>query len=165
MEGRLLCANREALEMLRSLGEAVKWGNVPEEICKLCNQLRNVPRHSGTRSGDDPDDASLEGRTDLPSSLRVFSLGNSGGNQNPTHLMVLIEHIQKRHEVDPERAKREFGLSRRELEVLRLVCKGMKNREIAEQICICEYTVKDHIKKIMKKMKVGSRSEIVALLR
>jgi len=64
-----------------------------------------------------------------------------------------------------DKLKKEFCLSDREMDVVRLVCQGLSNRAIAEKLFISEYTVKDHIKKIMAKMKVASRNEMVAVLK
>jgi ATP/maltotriose-dependent transcriptional regulator MalT len=53
------------------------------------------------------------------------------------------------------------ALSRREIEVLRLVYCGMTNREIAEQSFISTNTVKTHIKKIYGKLDVTTREEAI----
>jgi len=53
------------------------------------------------------------------------------------------------------------GLSRREVEVLRLVYSGMTNREIAEQSFISTNTVKTHMKKIFGKLGVTTREEAI----
>ena len=79
--------------------------------------------------------------------------------------MVLMERIVEKHQVDIDKARREFQLSKREAEVVRLICQGLANREIAENLFISEFTVKDHIKNVMRKMRAGSRNEIVALLK
>jgi two-component system, NarL family, response regulator LiaR len=50
-------------------------------------------------------------------------------------------------------------LSERETEVLRLVARGMSNKEIGDKLFICETTVKTHVKKIMRKLGVPSRTQ------
>jgi two-component system NarL family response regulator len=52
-------------------------------------------------------------------------------------------------------------LTPRELEVLRLVARGMANREVAEQLYISENTVKNHIRNILEKLHLHSRMEAV----
>ena len=52
-------------------------------------------------------------------------------------------------------------LTSRELEVLRLVAKGMSNREIAEDLYISENTVKNHVRNILEKLHLHSRMEAV----
>ncbi len=52
-------------------------------------------------------------------------------------------------------------LTPRELEVLKLVAKGMSNREIGDQLFISENTVKNHIRNILEKLHLHSRMEAV----
>ncbi|MGH2662255.1 MAG: response regulator [Actinomycetota bacterium] len=52
-------------------------------------------------------------------------------------------------------------LTERELEVLRLVAKGLGNREIAKDLYISENTVKNHIRNILEKLQLHSRMEAV----
>jgi len=53
-------------------------------------------------------------------------------------------------------------LSAREIDLVRLVVKGLRNREIADRLCISEGTVKVHLHNIYEKLNVDGR---VALLR
>ena len=50
-------------------------------------------------------------------------------------------------------------LTARELEVLRLVARGMSNRDIAKELFISENTVKNHIRNILEKLQMKSRME------
>jgi DNA-binding NarL/FixJ family response regulator len=52
-------------------------------------------------------------------------------------------------------------LTERELQILRLVAKGLGNREIAQQLFISENTVKNHIRNILEKLQLHSRMEAV----
>jgi len=53
----------------------------------------------------------------------------------------------------------ETQLSERELEVLRLVGRGAANKEIAAALFLAEGTVKNHVTKILIKLKVGDRTQ------
>jgi len=53
------------------------------------------------------------------------------------------------------------ALTTRELEVLKLVAKGMSNREVAEGLFISENTVKNHVRNILEKLHLHSRMEAV----
>jgi NarL family two-component system response regulator LiaR len=50
-------------------------------------------------------------------------------------------------------------LSERELEVLRLLAQGNSNREIADQLCITEMTVRAHVSNILGKLHLASRTQ------
>ncbi len=55
-------------------------------------------------------------------------------------------------------------LTRRELEVLRLVAEGRTNAGVAATLVISEGTVKQHVKHILRKLRVGNRAEAVSRL-
>jgi DNA-binding NarL/FixJ family response regulator len=53
------------------------------------------------------------------------------------------------------------ALSPREIEIVRLICKGLRNKEIAGKLFINEGTVKIHIHNIYKKLDVDGRMDLV----
>jgi DNA-binding NarL/FixJ family response regulator len=58
-------------------------------------------------------------------------------------------------------ATRAPRLTDRELEVLKLVARGLNNRDIAKELYISENTVKNHIRNILEKLQLHSRMEAV----
>jgi DNA-binding NarL/FixJ family response regulator len=52
-----------------------------------------------------------------------------------------------------------YVLSDRETEILELIAKGMRNKEIASHLSIAEKTVKNHVSNILKALQVNSRTE------
>ncbi len=52
-------------------------------------------------------------------------------------------------------------LTARELQVLKLVARGLSNREVAEELFISENTVKNHVRNILEKLHLHSRMEAV----
>ncbi len=62
----------------------------------------------------------------------------------------------------PQSAKPGAGadaLTEREIEVLRLIAKGLNNREIAERMVISEKTVKTHVSNILGKLRLEDRTQ------
>ena len=55
------------------------------------------------------------------------------------------------------------NLTAREIEVLKLVAAGNRNREIAEKLFISEDTVKGHVRHIMEKLGAQDRTQAVAI--
>jgi DNA-binding NarL/FixJ family response regulator len=54
------------------------------------------------------------------------------------------------------------GLTRRELEVLRLVAEGRTNKAIADALVLSERTVDRHVSNILAKLRVSSRAAATA---
>ncbi|MBW3602533.1 MAG: response regulator transcription factor [Actinobacteria bacterium] len=52
-------------------------------------------------------------------------------------------------------------LTKREMEVLTLIARGMNNRDIARELFISENTVKNHVRNILEKLHLHSRMEAV----
>lgn len=84
---------------------------------------------------------------------------------NPSMAAKLINEfasLAKREETE-ERAQQVPAprLTDREMEVLRLVARGLNNRDIAKELYISENTVKNHIRNILDKLQLHSRMEAV----
>jgi HD-GYP domain-containing protein (c-di-GMP phosphodiesterase class II) len=62
------------------------------------------------------------------------------------------------HRVPPVRRERPAGLSRREVEVLRLLARGLANRDMAELLYLSPDTVKHHIQHIYNKTGLSTRA-------
>ena len=54
-------------------------------------------------------------------------------------------------------------LSQRELQILRQMALGKSNKEIGQVLYISEYTVKNHVKSILKKLNAIGRTEAIAI--
>ena len=71
--------------------------------------------------------------------------------------------------IQPEVAERltnrmfQPALTNREIEVLRLLARGMRNKEIAGELKISDETAQGHVKNILAKLSVHDRTEAVAV--
>ena len=63
---------------------------------------------------------------------------------------------------DPDRIRR--ALTEREKQILRLVCDGLSNAEIAGRLGISPETVKSELKRIFRKIEVKNRTQAAVLL-
>jgi len=63
----------------------------------------------------------------------------------------------------PQTPKNLFGLTRRELEIVRAIGEAMSNKDIAVHFGISEYTVKHHLTRIFDKIGVYSRLELAMM--
>ena len=62
---------------------------------------------------------------------------------------------------EPPAGARASKLTRREQQVASLVARGLTNRQIATELSISEYTVANHVAKILRKLGLGSRTQII----
>lgn len=94
--------------------------------------------------------------------LRGVRRGEAPLSRDLTHVMV-----DALHGLDERQRARELAarLSDRESEVLVLVARGARNREIADALSISEFTVKRHVQNILHKLGLASRSAAGALYR
>ena len=81
-----------------------------------------------------------------------------------------IRRVYKGHQSIPpyiaDQLVRRVGratLTTRELEVLRLVALGLKNKEIAEKLFISDYTVRNHVINVLEKLGTRDRTEAISV--
>jgi DNA-binding NarL/FixJ family response regulator len=84
--------------------------------------------------------------------LAVIRAVHAGNRRVPAEVAArLAEHLG------------EENLTERELEVLRLIREGNKNKQIADQLSISENTVNFHIKNLMDKLRANDRTHAVTI--
>jgi DNA-binding NarL/FixJ family response regulator len=72
----------------------------------------------------------------------------------------LLEALHESAPPEDKQAKKQFGLTGRELDVVGTIVSGFTNREIAEKFSISEQTVKHHLRNIFDKLGVSNRLEL-----
>jgi len=137
--GDALVALRRALEIWRELDAPYEIARVRSSIGLACRAMED---HDSAALELDAARRAFETLGAVPDRARVASLGapadTTGGPANS------------------------YGLTGRELEVLRLIAGGRSNREIATQLFISEHTVARHVQNIFSKLDVSSRAGATA---
>ncbi|MEO8609551.1 MAG: response regulator transcription factor [Chloroflexota bacterium] len=91
---------------------------------------------------------------DLVNTIRIIYLGSTVLSGEIAQLVLHPTELKP---------QRDFGLTQRELEVLKLVAEGLNNGEIAQKLIISPSTVKFHITNLCQKMQVQTRVEAIVL--
>ncbi len=76
-------------------------------------------------------------------------------------LLTEFATLARRDEEEPPRQVPAPKLTDREMQVLKLVARGMNNRDIAKELFISDNTVKNHVRNILEKLQIHSRMEAV----
>ncbi len=100
-------------------------------------------------------------KDDLPELVEAVRLGiEKRALRLQTRLVIQSNGAER--VIDMIGIQREFGLSEREIDVVKCVCQGYANKEIAERLFISELTVKGHLKNIYQKMRVHNRTTLAS---
>ncbi len=111
-----------------------------------------------------------DGDADIQRAMRAGASGYMLKSMPMEQLLGVIRsvHAGKRH-IPPEVAVRlaehmgDEDLTTRELDVLRLIRDGYRNKQIADQLSISENTVNFHIKNLMDKLQANDRTHAVTI--
>jgi DNA-binding NarL/FixJ family response regulator len=88
----------------------------------------------------------------------VYLEKSSGAAHLAQALRALVHPESENHDSKPPTSEK---LSRRQLELLKLLDRGMSNRELAEHMQISEHTVKVHLWRLFRRLAVKNRSQAV----
>ena len=154
-EGAVVSATREAEAWLTELDVMLGWGAgtipLPFEINAYAARVRAAHR-DGAR------DAVPRGRLRTRSGLWLLMHGSL--LPETSQLAVIIEPA-KAADVAPLIVEA-YGLRPRELDVTRLIARGLGTSQIAAELHLSPHTVRDHVKAVFEKVGDSSRGELVA---
>ena len=112
----------------------------------------------------------FEGDVEIQRALQAGARGYLLKNMPPSELLDVIRQVHAGKKRIPAAIASQLAehmsdetLTEREVEVLREVANGNRNRTIAEKLFISEETVKVHIKHIMEKLGAADRTQAVAI--
>jgi len=81
-------------------------------------------------------------------------------NINGTHfLLAALRNLAPKHGF----ALPPVGLTKREIECLRLIARGSSDREVGRKLGISQSTAHEHFETAKKKLKVSTRAEAIAI--
>jgi DNA-binding NarL/FixJ family response regulator len=112
----------------------------------------------------------FEGDVEIQRALEAGARGYMLKSMPPKELLEVIRQVHAgKKRIPPEIAAQiaehisDEDLTDREVEVLREIAGGNRNRDIAEKLFITEETVKVHIKHIMEKLGASDRTQAVTI--
>jgi DNA-binding NarL/FixJ family response regulator len=100
--------------------------------------------------------------SDFVAALRIVAAGEA--LLSPAVTRRLLERFADRlPRTDDARNAALRELTEREVEVLRLIARGLSNRQIAEHLALAEPTVKTHVSHVLDKLDLRDRAQAVVL--
>lgn len=82
-------------------------------------------------------------------------------SENCRLFMISIDEMNGTRRIDKDGIKEIYHLTKREMDIIPHIFKGLRNAEIAQRLFVSEITVKKHIQHIFRKMGVKNRTALV----
>jgi predicted ATPase/DNA-binding SARP family transcriptional activator/DNA-binding CsgD family transcriptional regulator len=151
-------------ELAGSMGEDLRaarlWG--------AAEAIREAVGHSWSPTEcllHEPRLLAARSRLDEKTWVAAFAEGGAMTLEEAVDYALSEEEIDSPGTPTPEQASttaRPSALTRREQEVAKLVARSLTNRRIAKALVLSERTVDNHVRNILKKLNLSSRSEVAA---
>jgi DNA-binding CsgD family transcriptional regulator len=164
--GHLLFMNHDAQRLIRPLQPTTTRENgtclIPEEIHTVARDL--IGRLMRCDHPKDCEHIQVERlcfTADQRLLLRGLCIPDEPLTRN-SRLLVIIETLTPRLDCPAENIQQRYHLTEREQMVIIYLMLGFTNKEIASRLNLSEYTVKEHLKRIMHKTKTTTRTGLLA---
>ena len=96
---------------------------------------------------------------DSPPEMLLQAIHDVYRGASSLHPTIARKLIRELNQPPPDLPPTEEPLTRREMEVLRLVARGLSNQEIATELVISEGTVRIHVSNILGKLHLANRTQ------
>lgn len=116
----------------------------------------------------------ITGHGDIPMAVRAMKIGAIDFIQKPYNPQQLLETVQQAINTDLERRRQQANhedlaarfeqLSPRERQVAELVCRGLPNRRISEELEVSPKTIEVHRARVMEKMRAATLADLVQMM-
>ena len=164
--------NQEATKILTYSSAAIKENEPFPEILSLCSKWKNLLNKKSKKMAASDKDSEHE-KSSTPIFLEMIK---SGRRRYVVRGMVLLGQKSETEEVNylflldritPEKINipfiaRQWQLSPREQDIVRLLLEDRSNKEIAHMLALSINTIKAYLKMLMRKLNASSRAGIVS---
>jgi DNA-binding CsgD family transcriptional regulator len=164
--GQLLFMNQEAQSYIRQLQPSTAKENgtclIPDDIHAVVRELMsrlmlcNYPKDCETIQVE---------RICFGLEQRLLLRGLCVPDEPPaqsSRLFIIMEKFNQHLEYPNDNIQQRYHLTEREQMVITYLMLGFTNKEIAHRLNLSEYTVKEHLKRIMQKTKTITRTGLLA---
>lgn len=107
----------------------------------------------------DSDDAIIHASPDVKELLEYF---NESNKDTASEIIEAYKQLDFSGQIEKDELKKEIALTKREKEVLQLICEGYTNKEISEKLFISPRTVDNHRANVLSKTETKNTATLVA---
>ena len=164
--GQLLFMNHEAQLFIRQLQPLSTRENgtclIPEEIHAVVRDL--ISRLMDCDHPKDCEAIQVERLCFTPDHrllIRGLCLPDTPLARN-SRFLIIMEQLRQKLDCPDTNIQQRYHLTEREQMVIIYLMLGFTNKEIANRLNLSEYTVKEHLKRIMQKTKTTTRTGLLA---
>lgn len=164
--GQLLFMNHEAQNYIRQLQTCTAKENgaclIPEDIHAVVREL--ISRLMQCDHPKDCESIQVE-RICLGPEQRLLLRGLCVPDEplvRNSRLLIIMEKFNQKLECPDANIQQRYHLTEREQMVIIYLMLGFTNKEIANRLNLSEYTVKEHLKRIMQKTRTTTRTGLLA---
>lgn len=139
----------------------LKRHKLPAEFTALSKRIFDAIK-AGSLKKSFPGEVYITKKLDGSSSKWIFKF-EICEKPNP-FVCIFVREDSVADRLDLNEIRRQFGLTRRETDVLRRTLSGLKNAEVAEDLNISEQTVKDYLSEVYIKSRVNNKFDLISLI-